>query len=605
MEKKFKRVLVLFLALLMLFGILPAVSAPALADNVITKIEIDGLVAPVAGEAVYYTGIAATSTPEGGTSYTDIRRWYYKDGLYKPYEESYYAANTDYMCTIKVKINEGFTAADLTKENVEVNAGEVITVTDFTNHIIVEVKFEKTGDAPDENCTISFDANNGTEETKEPITVKKLDPYTLPSGCDFFTPPEGKDFWMWEIYEGEEWKARRPAGDEIIVGSDITLKAQWRKLISHVDIYGVTPPEIGSKPSTEGIALVNASEAYIESIGWYLIEESTWEFLDSTATFEEGKVYRVSIVLKPNEGYGFQAGFSSAAVDGKPATEAYEQDGKWGTVWMTFPALYNYEVSFNPNGGEGDMAPVVVKNGSGCELPANGFTAPVGKKFKAWDVKGAEKQPGDWIVVTEDVEVKALWEDLTFTVTYQDEDGNAIGTPQIVIYGNDAVPEAFPDKAGFMGEWDHDGKNITEDKTIKPVYVEIKMTKEPPAWTQGSGKDAEFTSNAEFSDFVGVKVDDKDLDPANYDVKEGSIIVTLKAAYLKTLAPGKHKVEILSKTGSSVGHIEIKAATAFYAPSPKTGDSNDVFFWLEIALLSAAGLVLTYLEKKRRLKNNS
>jgi hypothetical protein len=89
MEKKFKRVLVLFLALLMLFGILPAVSAPALADNVITKIEIDGLVAPVAGEAVYYTGIAATSTPEGGTSYTDIRRWYYKDGLYKPYEESY------------------------------------------------------------------------------------------------------------------------------------------------------------------------------------------------------------------------------------------------------------------------------------------------------------------------------------------------------------------------------------------------------------------------------------------------------------------------------------------------------------------------------------
>ena len=33
-------------------------------------------------------------------------------------------------------------------------------------------------------------------------------------------------------------------------------------------------------------------------------------------------------------------------------------------------------------------------------LPANGFTAPAGKQFKAWSVGGVEKVVGDKITVT-------------------------------------------------------------------------------------------------------------------------------------------------------------------------------------------------------------
>ena len=70
-----------------------------------------------------------------------------------------------------------------------------------------------------------------------------------------------------------------------------------------------------------------------------------------------------------------------------------------------------YTVSFNPNGGSGSMEPVEVKEGETYTLPANGFKAPNGKKFKAWNVSGEEKQPNEVITVKEDVTIKAVWED--------------------------------------------------------------------------------------------------------------------------------------------------------------------------------------------------
>ena len=53
-------------------------------------------------------------------------------------------------------------------------------------------------------------------------------------------------------------------------------------------------------------------------------------------------------------------------------------------------------------------------------LPANGFTAPDGKQFKAWSVGGVEKAVGSTINVTANTTVTAVWEDIpvvTYTVS--------------------------------------------------------------------------------------------------------------------------------------------------------------------------------------------
>ena len=68
-----------------------------------------------------------------------------------------------------------------------------------------------------------------------------------------------------------------------------------------------------------------------------------------------------------------------------------------------------YTVSFAANGGTGTMADVTGISGE-YTLPANGFTAPAGKQFKAWSVDGNEKAVGDKITVTADTTVTAVWE---------------------------------------------------------------------------------------------------------------------------------------------------------------------------------------------------
>ena len=83
------------------------------------------------------------------------------------------------------------------------------------------------------------------------------------------------------------------------------------------------------------------------------------------------------------------------------------------TVNYTAPVT-TYTVSFNANGGTGTMADVTDISGE-YTLPANGFTAPAGKQFKAWSVGGVEKAAGDKITVTANTTVTAVWEPIPVT----------------------------------------------------------------------------------------------------------------------------------------------------------------------------------------------
>ena len=94
-------------------------------------------------------------------------------------------------------------------------------------------------------------------------------------------------------------------------------------------------------------------------------------------------------------------------------------------VWENIPVV-TYTVSFAANGGTGTMADVTGVSGE-YTLPANGFTAPSGKQFKAWSVGGVEKAVGDKITVTANTTVTAVWEDIpvvTYTVTFDANGGS-------------------------------------------------------------------------------------------------------------------------------------------------------------------------------------
>ena len=205
----------------------------------------------------------------------------------------------------------------------------------------------------------------------------------------------------------------------------------------------------------------------------------------------------------------------------------------------TDPAT-TYTVSFDANGGTGTMADVTGVLGD-YTLPANGFTAPEGKQFKAWSVNGAEKAVGDKITVSADTTVTAVWETIPATATEYD-----------IL----------------------DGANSS--------------------WTQNSDGSLSIRGSGAFSEFVGVKVDGKSVDEKYYTVKEGSTIVTLKADYLNTLTVGSHTLEIVWTDGSASTIFTIEAE------SPQTGDNSMMALWIAVLFVSGFGVVATAVYGKKR-----
>ena len=120
----------------------------------------------------------------------------------------------------------------------------------------------------------------------------------------------------------------------------------------------------------------------------------------------------------------------------------------------TYSPIVTYTVTFNSNGGTGEMASVpVVENGT-YELPTCGFTAPTGYEFKCWSVNEDEKAVGDEITITAATTVKAVWKVKSYTITFNTNGGTTIAA--ITQDYNTAVQApANPTKEGHtFKQWD-------------------------------------------------------------------------------------------------------------------------------------------------------
>ena len=97
------------------------------------------------------------------------------------------------------------------------------------------------------------------------------------------------------------------------------------------------------------------------------------------------------------------------------------------TVTAVWEDIY-YTVTYRD--GADKTTTVSVKHGDTLKLPECEFTAPEGKKFKAWQIGTSEYAVGTEVVVTADMTVTAVWEDIYYTVTYSDG-GNWISTERV------------------------------------------------------------------------------------------------------------------------------------------------------------------------------
>lgn len=108
----------------------------------------------------------------------------------------------------------------------------------------------------------------------------------------------------------------------------------------------------------------------------------------------------------------------STSPSGTPLT-AYDAENSSKYKYVKIQPAYNVTVSFDANGGTGTMSDQAITCGNKYTLPENGFTAPSGKEFKAWNIDGNEKAVGDEITPIENTTITAVWKDVAHTCNIQ------------------------------------------------------------------------------------------------------------------------------------------------------------------------------------------
>ena len=125
-----------------------------------------------------------------------------------------------------------------------------------------------------------------------------------------------------------------------------------------------------------------------------------------------------------------------------------DKNASQGGGEVTPPAVETVAVTFDANGGTGEMAAVNVEKGSEYTLPACTFTAPAGMIFAGWSIPAANwweqaqiKQPGDKITVSAALKLTASWVKESITVTFSAGDGTGTMAPVTVRGGEYTLPE--------------------------------------------------------------------------------------------------------------------------------------------------------------------
>lgn len=138
------------------------------------------------------------------------------------------------------------------------------------------------------------------------------------------------------------------------------------------------------------------------------------------------------------------------------------------------------------------------------------------------------------------------------------------------INGKEALVSPIEDDLyiGFIFEAIADEDEGDDEEVTAPTIIDGANGE----WKDNSKDGLTFRSNADFADFLSVKVDGAEIEAKNYEAKEGSTIVALKNEYLKTLKAGEHTLAVVSKNGEAttkftithvhdIKKVEAKAAT--------------------------------------------
>lgn len=299
-----------------------------------------------------------------------------------------------------------------------------------------------------------------------------------------------------------------------------------------------------------------------------------------------------ALPIPTKTGYTFDGWYESSDFTGNPVADVPTDS----TGELTFYAKWTantYTVIFDADGGSVDPTSAVTVAGKLTSLPIPTYD---GYNFLGWYTQ----KDGGGIITTDtvfamDSTIYAHWSNIPVTslelnkysLTLQEKGSDTLtvavepadAANQDVTWESSNTSIATVSADGTVeADWaatqtkvladipatghNYDNGKCTVCGAIASDFKAVITAGANGSWQKGTKDGLSFTSNAAYKHFRKVQVDGKNLDAANYTVKEGGTIVTLKAEYLETLSVGKHTLAIVSDTGTAAAEFTIQAAPA-------------------------------------------
>ena len=395
--------------------------------------------------------------------------------------------------------------------------------------------------------TVSYNGNGGSGDMAG-ATVDKGSKYTLLENT-FTAPDDTQEFKAWSV-NGQEV----PAGTEITVDKDTEITAVWKKIQVKVS-YNAN----GGKGTMEGKTVDKGSK--------YTLLPNAFLPADDTYEFEKWEI--------DGQPYGPKAEIT--------VTKDTEVKAIWKKIQVT--------VSFDGNGGGGNMESKTVDKRGTYTLPENGFNVPNSNRmFDAWEVGGERKAPGDTITVVEDTVVKALWKKIPATITFNGNNGTGNMSPVETFKGEEyTLPKngfTAPENKEFEG-WQVGGQNkapgdkitIEGNTEVTAIWKDSAFTVTYEPGLVGSGTKApvqvlkkapthELAAANTFRpydgfEFAGWEIDGKSYEPGYQYTVTKNTTVTAK------WRPKTIQLTFVSGVGSDDKNIEKRTTQggSYYLPS--------------------------------------
>lgn len=370
---------------------------------------------------------------------------------------------------------------------------------------MIGAKVNTLSDKEVKQVTISFDKNGGSGEMQA-VKVKANENYKLPE-CTF-TAPDNQEFDAWQVNN-----ERKNVSDTIKADKDLTIKALWK------DKKNENPQEEKLDPIMPNPLLMTTNVNDFTHFITYSNDNKTDEYLKSVQKVivnHKGKISEITDVkgidstdFASNPNKKLQFSFTGK-LDKDDTITIVSSKYKNVVIKITMDTLVGndvyysisaniegkkvvYKVTFDKNGGSGEMKDVEVENGGIFTVPQCTFTAPSGMEFDSWEYMDEKTEVGHQYQITKNITIKALWkEKLTKKATITFDNNGGLGTMKKVeklVKEEYELPvcEFLAPKDMEFDCWEINGQRhlpgekitLNEDITLKALWIKEDKSKEP------------------------------------------------------------------------------------------------------------------------------